>query len=128
MAVRFLSEDWLDAATQTLAADADYRAATSTTDLKLQFVVADAPGGDVEYGVTMSNGATSFVAGTLEGADATVRNNLETAVAISKGDLNTQAAFISGKLKVEGNLAKIMMNQSALTALAAALKDMDIEY
>jgi putative sterol carrier protein len=128
MAVKFLSDDWLDAATQTLAADVDYQAATATTDLKLQFVVADAPGGDVEYGVTMANGATSFAAGSLDGADATIRNNHDTAMAISKGDLNTQAAFISGKLKVEGNLAKIMMNQSALTALAAALKDMDIEY
>jgi putative sterol carrier protein len=128
MAVKFLSEDWLNASNQTLAGAADYQAATSTTDLTLQFIVTDVPDGDVEYYVTMANGATTFSNGTLEGADATIRNNLETAMAISKGDLNTQAAFISGKLKVEGNLAKIMMNQSALTALADALKDMEVEY
>jgi len=128
MAVKFLSEDWLNASNQTLAGAADYQAATSTTDLTLQFIVTDVPDGDVEYYVTMANGATTFSNGTLEGADATIRNNLETARAISKGDLNTQAAFISGKLKVEGNLAKIMMNQSALTALAEALKDMEVEY
>ena len=86
------------------------------------------PGGDVEYNVSAAGGATSFAAGTLEGVDATIRNNYETAKAISSGDLNTQAAFISGKLKVEGNLAKIMMNQSALTALGDALKDLEIEY
>ncbi|MGI9609210.1 MAG: SCP2 sterol-binding domain-containing protein [Acidimicrobiia bacterium] len=128
MSVKFLSEDWLNASSETLAGDADYQAATSTTDLTLQFVVTDAPDGDVEYNVTMANGSTAFAPGTLEGADATIRNNYETAMAVSKGDLNTQAAFISGKLKVEGNLAKIMMNQSALTALAEALKDMEIEY
>jgi putative sterol carrier protein len=126
--MKFLSEDWLNASSQTLAGDADYQAATATTDLTLQFVVTDAPDGDVEYNVTMANGSTSFAPGALEGADATIRNNYETAMAISKGDLNTQAAFISGKLKVEGNLAKIMMNQSSLTALAEALKDMEIEY
>lgn len=128
MSVKFLSEDWLSAANDVLAGDADYQAATSATDLTLQFVVTDAPGGDVEYNVTMAGGATSFAGGAADGADATIRNNHETAVAISKGDLNTQAAFISGKLKVEGNLAKIMMNQSALAALADALKGMDIEY
>ncbi len=128
MAVKFLSEDWLKASSDTLAGSADYQAATSTTDLTLQFVVTDVPEGDVEYHVTMGNGTTTFTGGSMEGADATIRNDLETAMAISKGDLNTQAAFISGKLKVEGNLAKIMMNQSALTALADALKDMEIEY
>ncbi len=128
MAVKFLSEDWLNAANQTLAGAADYQSATSTTDLTLQFVVTDAPDGDVEYNVTMAGGTTTFAGGALEGADASIRNNHETAMAISKGDLNTQAAFISGKLKVEGNLAKIMMNQSALSALADALKDMEIEY
>lgn len=128
MAVKFLSEDWLSASNQTLAADPDYRSATETTDLTLQFVVTDAPGGDVEYNVTMADGTTTFAPGALEGADATIRNGYDTAKAISQGDLNTQAAFISGKLKVGGNLAKIMMNQSALTALANGLKDMEIEY
>ncbi|MBT8191786.1 MAG: SCP2 sterol-binding domain-containing protein [Acidimicrobiia bacterium] len=128
MSVKFLSEDWLNASSETLAADSDYQSATATTDLTLMFVVTDTPDGDVEYNVTMANGSTAFAPGALEGADATIRNNYETAMAISKGDLNTQAAFISGKLKVEGNLAKIMMNQSALTALADALKDMEIEY
>ena len=128
MSVKFLSEDWLSAINDTLAADDGYKSATETTDLSLQFVVSDAPEGDVEYSVTMANGTTTYAPGAAEGADATIRSNHETAMAIFKGDLNTQAAFISGKLKVEGNLAKIMMNQSAMTALADALKDMDVEY
>ena len=128
MSVKFLSEDWLNAINETLAGDADYQAATETTDLSLQIVVSDAPEGDVEYSVTMAGGTTTYAPGTAEGADATIRSNHETAMAIFKGDLNTQAAFISGKLKVEGNLAKIMMNQSAMTSLADALKDMEVEY
>jgi hypothetical protein len=47
MSVKFLSEDWLNASSETLAADSDYQAATSTTDLTLQFVVTDGPDGDV---------------------------------------------------------------------------------
>lgn len=128
MSVKFLSEDWLNAINDTLAADANYGSATETTDLSLLFVVTDAPEGDVEYTVTMADGTTTYAPGSSDDVDATIRSNHDTAMAIFKGDLNTQAAFISGKLKVEGNLAKIMMNQSAMTALADALKDMDVEY
>ena len=128
MAVKFLSEDWINAVNEALAADEDYKSSTATTEITLQFEVSDGPDGDVQYSVAMANGATTFALGSAEESDATIRNGYETASAVSKGDLNTQAAFISGKLKVEGNLAKIMMNQSALTSLANALSGMDIDY
>ncbi len=128
MAVKFLSEDWINAVNQALASDDEYKSSTATTEIALQFEVSGGPDGDVEYSVAMANGATSFSLGAMEDADATIRNDYETASAVSKGDLNTQAAFISGKLKVEGNLAKIMMNQSALTSLANSLSGMDIDY
>ena len=128
MAVKFLSEDWINAVNEALAGDDDYKSATATTEISLQFEVTDGPDGDVQYSVAMANGATTFVMGATEEADATIRNDYETASAVSKGDLNTQAAFISGKLKVEGNLAKIMMNQAALTSLANSLAGMDIDY
>jgi putative sterol carrier protein len=128
MAVKFLSQDWIDAVNVKLAADADFSAQTAATDVSLQFEVMEAPEGDVHYSATLKEGGATFALGNLEGADAIVRNSYETAAAISKGELNTQAAFIGGKLKVEGNLAKIMMNQAAFTALAEALKDLEIEY
>lgn len=128
MAVKFLSEDWIEAVNEALADDEGYKSSTATTEIALQFEVGDGPDGDVQYSVAMANGVTTFGLGTSEEADATIRNDYETASAISKGDLNTQAAFISGKLKVEGNLAKIMMNQPAFTSLANSLAGMDIEY
>ena len=128
MAVKFLSEDWINAVNEALANDDEYKSSTASTEISLQFEVGDAPDGDVTYSVAMGNGATAFSMGPMEDADATIRNDYETASAVSKGDLNTQAAFISGKLKVEGNLAKIMMNQAALTSLANSLSGMDIEY
>lgn len=128
MAVKFLSEDWIDAVNEALTSDDEYKTSTATTEITLQFEVSGGPDGDVQYSVAMGKGATSFSLGAMEDADATIRNDYETASAVSKGDLNTQAAFISGKLKVEGNLAKIMMNQSALTSLANSLSGMDIEY
>lgn len=128
MAVKFLSQDWINAVNTTLAGNEEYQAATAGVELGLQFEVTDGPGGTVQYAVSIRDGGTSFALATDENADATIRNSYETAVAVSRGDINTQAAFISGKLKVEGNLAKIMMNQAALSSLASSLSGMDIEY
>ena len=58
----------------------------------------------------------------------TVGESYETASAISKGDLNVQTAFMSGKLKVEGNLAKLMMHQNAIMQWQAATKDLEVDY
>ena len=66
--------------------------------------------------------------GTLEGADVTVKQTYDTATAISKGDLNTQSAFMTGKLKVSGNLAKLMMHQGAIQQWGAAVSELDVEY
>ena len=52
----------------------------------------------------------------------------DTAVAISKGEMNVQSAFMTGKLKVSGNLAKLMMHQSAIQQWGAAVSALDVEY
>jgi putative sterol carrier protein len=66
--------------------------------------------------------------GSTEGADVTVKQSYETAAAISKGELNTQTAFMTGKLKVSGNLAKLMMHQGAIQQWGAAVSDIEVEY
>ena len=49
-------------------------------------------------------------------------------MAISKGELNTQMAFMTGKMKVSGNMAKIMMNQAVFTKFAEASSAVEVEY
>ena len=78
------------------------------------FKVAD---GNVETGL-----------GSLQGADVTVGSDYETSQAISKGELNVQMAFMTGKIKVGGNMAKIMMHQNVLNEYARVLSGLDIEY
>lgn len=129
MAVKFLSDEWVQLTTDTLNADEAFSAGIANVALTIQFNVTDVPErGDVDYHVVFADGAASVTPGVLDGADVTVSNNYETAAAISKGDLNTQAAFMTGKLKVSGNLAKLMMNQGALTNYSAAVAEMDVDY
>ncbi|MFQ5948408.1 MAG: SCP2 sterol-binding domain-containing protein [Acidimicrobiia bacterium] len=129
MAVPFLSEDWMAAVTDALNGHEGFSKAIETVDLSLQFVVTDVPEGDeTHYYLAIDGGTATLAPGDLEEADATITNSYETASGISKGELNTQMAFMTGKLKVSGNMAKLMMNQSALSQWAQAVADLDVEY
>ena len=47
---------------------------------------------------------------------------------LSKNELTGTAAYMSGKLRVSGDLMKLMQMQGALGQMPAALKDLDVEY
>ena len=128
MSAQFLTQEWFDAANAALAADDAFQAAAAGTELALQFHVTEAPEGEADYTLILDGEGGAMSPGVHEDADATITNNYETAVAVSKGDLNVQTAFITGKVKVDGNMAKIMMNVGALNAFAAALSDLDASY
>ena len=125
---QFLSDEYLANATDALAAHSGFGAAIANAELALQFNVSDAPDGEIMYFITVSDGVAHMASGSLADADVTISNTYDTAVDISKGDLNTQMAFMTGKLKVEGNMAKLLMNQAMLGEFAEALSSLDVEY
>ena len=125
----FLSTDWLEELNETVNAHEGFKTAIANVDLTLQFDVPDAPdGAEKRYHFTIQDGSLVAAAGDADAPDATISNSYETAVAVSKGDMNTQMAFMSGKLKVSGNMAKIMMNQGMFNAFADAASGVDVEY
>jgi putative sterol carrier protein len=125
---KFLSEDWARDVTTALAGHEGFKNAIGAAELGIQFTTDDGPDGSVDYYLKSSGGTTNVVIGELEDADVTVKQSYDTAVAISKGDLNTQTAFMTGKLKVSGNLAKLMMHQSAIQQWGVAVADLDVDY
>lgn len=127
--VQFLTEDWLAQLTEKVNAHEGFKSAIADVDLTLQFEVPDAPEGTVgRYHMTVADGSAEAAAGDIEDPDVTISNDYATATAISKGELNTQMAFMTGKLKVTGNMAKLMMNQAMLTQFAEAASDVEVEY
>jgi putative sterol carrier protein len=126
---KFLTREWLSELTETVNAHDGFRSAIANIDLTLQFEVPDAPDGtEKRYFILVEDGAAEAGAGDTEEPDATITQDYETASAISKGDINTQMAFMTGKLKVTGNMAKLMMNQAMLSQFAAAASGLDVEY
>lgn len=125
---KFLTEGWAQDVTTALNEHEGFKNAIGAADLGIQFNVEDGPDGNVDYYLRSSGGRSEMGIGTLEDPDVTVKQSYETASAISKGELNTQTAFMTGKLKVSGNLAKLMMHQNAIQQWSAAVSGLDIQY
>jgi len=125
---KFLSEEWASEVTTALDNHSGFKSAIGDAELAIQFSTTEAPDGEVDYYLKAGGGNATMALGTLEGADVTVKQSYDTATAISKGDLNTQTAFMTGKLKVSGNLAKLMMHQNAIQQWGSAVSELDVEY
>lgn len=125
---QFLSDEYMQAATEALRAHEGFMGAIQGVDLDLQFVVTSAPDGDIDYRMLVREGDVRLARETSDAPDVTVTNTYETAAGISKGELNTQMAFMTGKLKVAGNMAVLMRHQGVVNHVSAALADLDVEY
>ena len=129
MGTKFLSTEWARAATDILSRHTPFSSAIEGVGVSLQFEVSATPdGANSSYYLKVADGSAAIEIGTIKKADVTVATDYNTAAAISKGDLNIQTAFFSGKLKVSGNLAKLMLHQSVLGHLAPAVSSLDVEY
>jgi putative sterol carrier protein len=102
---KYLSQEWLDLY-QQLAQDFPERAGANAT---MQYVITGTPDGDVSYVQKIENGKMlESRLGDSEEADFTLSLGYEDSKKIQKGELDANAAFMQGKLKVTGNLGKLM--------------------
>lgn len=125
---KFLSEEWAADVTRVLNEHDGWKNAIGTAGLGIQFETEDGPDGAVDYYLSAENGQTTMALGRLESPDVTVKQSYDTATAISKGEMNTQMAFMTGKIKVSGNLAKLMQHQAAIAQWSSAIGSLDVEY
>ena len=96
---------------------------------KIQQVVTGAPDGEVKYWFKLEGGQASLGMGDApDSVDATITQDYDTAVKLAKNELTGTAAYMSGKLRVSGDLMKLMQLQGALSQMPAALKDIDVDY
>jgi putative sterol carrier protein len=127
--VKFLTEEWASTMTEKLNSSDEFKQAASGQNVKLQQVVTDTPdGGEGKYYFTLEAGSAEVGIGEVSDAEATISQNYETAVAINKQELNAQNAFMQGKLKISGNMMKLMQLQGVFNAMPKAVSDVEVEY
>jgi len=117
MTHQFLSDEWM-AASKEIRAKYEGQTPKIATSLRINQVVTDVPFGDgtVTSYIDTSSGDLVTDLGELEGADATVTTDYATAKALFvDGDQAVaMQAFMSGKIKVQGDMMKIMAMQTAM--------------
>jgi putative sterol carrier protein len=126
--LKFLSAEWAQAVQDALNANQAFRGSVGSISANVQQVVTG-PAGESRYWFKVGGGGAALGIGdSTEPVDATITQDYDTAVAISKNELNAVAAYMSGKLRVAGDLMKLMQLQGPLGQMPAALQDIDVEY
>jgi len=126
--VKFLSQEWAEQISAALNTSPEFRSAATSKAMGLQQVVKDAPEGEIRYYFALEDGDASIALGELTNPDATVEQSYETAVAMSRGEIGASQAFMQGKLKISGNMMKLMQLQGVLGAMPAAVKSVPVDY
>ena len=119
----FLSEEWI-AAAKGVREEFAGKTAPPAHKVKMNMVITEVPFGEgtVNAHMDTSGEDVAMDLGHLEGEDLTVTVDYATAKAIFI-DQNPQAgmqAFMAGKIKVQGDMTKLMAMQSGTPDPAAA--------
>jgi putative sterol carrier protein len=117
MTYQFLTEEWMTAAKAIREKYADQVPAV-TVSIRMNQVITDVPFGDgtVKSYLDTSSGAVDMELGELEAADLTVTTDYDTArkVFVDQDQAAGMQAFMSGKIKVQGDMMKMMAMQTGM--------------
>jgi putative sterol carrier protein len=102
---KYMTQEWLDEA-RKLAEGQPERPGASA---KMQYVLTGGPDGDVKYYWVLENGKLlESKLGELPDVDFTMTLSYDDSVKVQKGELDANAAFMQGRMKVTGNMGKLM--------------------
>ena len=111
MAHEFMSEDWMTAV-EALRSEAP-EPPDAMKDLVINLTVTDGPGGDVSAHLN----AGQFERGHADGAATkiTVPHDVAKSLFIDANPQAAMQAFMGGKIKVEGDMTKLLAMQAGAT-------------
>ena len=102
---KFLSQEWLDLQKKLGQEFPERPGATA----RMQYKITGGPDGDVVFYTAIENGKILENAlGEDPEAEFTMTVGYDDFVQTSKGELDANAAFMQGRLKVAGNMGKLM--------------------
>ncbi|QXC63108.1 SCP2 sterol-binding domain-containing protein [Aquihabitans sp. G128] len=115
---KFLSDEWLDQA-KNIRAEYEGKGGAPPHQMRMNLVITDVPAdvsdAPIDAHMDTTSGDVDMDLGHIDAPDLTVTLEYETAKAILV-EGNPQAgmqAFMAGKIKVQGDMTKLMAMQSA---------------
>ncbi len=126
---KFLSQEWLDLQKELAQAFPERPGATA----RMQYKISGAPDGDVTFHTVIENGKiVENQLGDDPAAEFTMAVGYDDFEKTSKGELDANAAFMQGRIKVTGNMGKLMslmpLTQSPEYKAIAEKVDAQTEY
>jgi putative sterol carrier protein len=101
----YLSQEWHDKALELAQTFPDRPGATA----RMAYNVTGAPDGDIAYYQIIENGKVlEQKVGACDAPDFTMNVSWDDSVKVQKGELDANAAFMQGRMKVTGNMGKLM--------------------
>ncbi len=102
---KYLTQEWLDEGRE-LAKDQPDRPGASA---KMQYVLSGGPDGELKYYWVLEDGKLlESQLGEIAEPDFTMSMSYDDSVLVQKGELDVNAAFMQGRVKVAGNMGKLM--------------------
>ena len=126
---KFLTQEWLDLQKKLAQEFPERPGATA----RMQYKVTGSPDGEVAFFTVIENGKIlENTLGEDPQAEFTMTVGYDDFVQTSKGELDANAAFMQGRLKVTGNMGKLMslmpLTQSAEYKAIAEKVNAETEY
>jgi alkyl sulfatase BDS1-like metallo-beta-lactamase superfamily hydrolase len=101
----YLSQAWLDRAVE-LAASVPGEPGVA---IRIQQVLTGGPDGEVKYWTVIHDGRTvEQRLGQTDDPDVTLTSTYADSLAVQHGELDVSVAFMQGRLKVAGDMAKVL--------------------
>lgn len=102
---KYLSAEWIDEARGLAGTQPDRPGASA----RMQYVVTAGPEGDIKYWWRLVDGKLLESAlGVLDDPDFTMTLSYADSAKIQQGDLDFNSAFMQGRIKVAGDMGKLM--------------------
>lgn len=106
--IRYLSDDWLQAADRALES-----MPPTTEPLALGYRVNDGPDGDRLHRLVFGPDQVRALRG-LEGVGLTLAMGWDTAVEVAEGRTSAQRAFLDGRIRLDGDPGVLLGHQTHL--------------
>ena len=124
MPSQFLSDEWINEA-KAIRAKYEGQTGKIAQSIRINQVITDAPFGDdgvIKSFIDTSSGDVVMDLGELEGADCTITTDYATARAlfVDQDQAAAMQAFMGGKIKVQGDMMKMMAMQTGMPQDAIA--------